>query len=169
MANSAVSVANAFLLNGFKDKEPISPMMIQKLLYLAQGYHLYLCKLPVFDEDFQAWRFGPVVPSIYQACKKYSRHGITELLTEWYEEWEERVPAAPPSESEAIKVIEFVWENYGSFNPMRLSQWTHVKDGPWDRALKSGTRIRRHKPIPNMHIQEYFERALGDQSKSNAS
>ena len=169
MANSAASVANAFLLHGFKDKEPISPMMIQKLLYLAQGYHLYMCELPIIDEQFQAWRFGPVVPSIYQGCKKYSRHGITELLTEWDDEWEEWIPAVPPSEPEANEVIDFVWDTYGSFDPMHLSQWTHEKGGPWDRVTNSGTRIRRNRSIPNEFIQEYFNHALGDQSRSNAT
>lgn len=168
MANSAASVANSFLLEGFKDRAPISPMMIQKLLYLAQGYHLYKCREPIFDEQFEAWRFGPVVPSIYKECKKYVRSDITKLITAWDANWGEQVPVASPSESDAIEVIDFVWRTYGHYDPIVLSQWTHESDGPWDRVTRSGSRIKRHALIPNELIQEYFEHALGNRSGSNA-
>lgn len=57
MAYSAASIANAFLLRGFRSKLPISPMMIQKLLYLAQGYHLYVTDKPLIDEPVSGRAF----------------------------------------------------------------------------------------------------------------
>ena len=168
MSYSAASIANAFLLRGFRSKLPISPMMIQKLLYLAQGYHLYATDQPLIDEAFQAWRFGPVIPSIYEACKHCSSKGITQLITEMDDDLGASVPAVPPADDDrhAMQVIEFVWNEYGDYDPFEISKWTHEKGGPWDRIARGG-RSRRRRDIPNGYIQGYFQDALGPRTLDN--
>lgn len=161
MSHTPASVANAFLFHGFRDDRPISPMMIQKLLYLAHGYNLCLHNQPLVSEKFEAWHFGPVLPSIYQACKKYVSCGITEYVPEWNDDWREYTPAVPPNDSSSKEVIDFVWQTYGSYDPLILSQWTHDKGGPWDQITKHGL-IRRKKIIPDELIHEYFQRLIGD-------
>ena len=51
-------------------------LRLQKLLYFAQGWHLARYGKPLFDDDIEAWQYGPVVPSVYNAYKQYGRGGI---------------------------------------------------------------------------------------------
>lgn len=45
---------------------PFGDVQLQKLLYYAQGWHLAWTGRPLFDEDFEAWRLGPVVPDVWR-------------------------------------------------------------------------------------------------------
>ncbi|MBQ7262906.1 MAG: DUF4065 domain-containing protein [Synergistaceae bacterium] len=49
----------------------VAPLKLQKLLYYCQGYALALTGKPLFPEPVEAWRYGPVVDSVYQAYKRY--------------------------------------------------------------------------------------------------
>ncbi|MNY92823.1 hypothetical protein D3C78_92180 [compost metagenome] len=49
----------------------LSNKELQKLLYLAQGFHLAQTGQELFVEDFAAWRFGPVHSGIFHKYKKY--------------------------------------------------------------------------------------------------
>ena len=61
----------------------ITPMKLQKLLYYCQGYSLALTGKPIFYEEIEAWKNGPVVESVYQEYKKYKNNviSISEPLT----------------------------------------------------------------------------------------
>lgn len=170
---SAASIANLFLNLGFKEKKPISPMQIQKLIYLAHGYYLYRHNgEPLINEVFQAWRFGPVLSSIYFDCRHFGRTGIKQFLLDDFDSVDDRDnpypidprprPAPLPDNKEVKKIVDFVWRTYGKYDPIRLSQWTHEKEGPWDKITKGGSDILRNKEVPNEEIHDYFKRKLGN-------
>ena len=48
-----------FLSYGEK-KYSLTPLKLQKLLYLAQGWSYVWDNRPVFSDDFCAWQYGPV-------------------------------------------------------------------------------------------------------------
>lgn len=170
MSYSAASVANAFLFREFRDKVPISPMKIQKLLYIAHGYNLYLYHEPLIDETFEAWKFGPVLSSIYHACKQFSIEGISAYVTELDLDLELEIPVSPPPESDknTKKIIDFVWDHYGTYAAMRLSKWTHEQGGPWDKTTKGGRNWGKAE-IPNELIEEYFHDNLSNRTEAEAS
>ena len=156
------SLANAFLAHSFKkgDGNAISPMMIQKLLYLAHGYHLCIVDEPLISEGFEAWKFGPVVRSIYLECRRYVSTSINEYLTEWDDDWNCDFPV-PPENDRSLEIIDGVWDLYKDYEPTRLSMWAHAIGGPWDKITKSGT-LRRKRPIPDEIIRDYFDSVLND-------
>lgn len=47
--------------------ETITEMKLHKLLYFAQRECLVQKDIPLFDAEFQAWRFGPVLPEVRSA------------------------------------------------------------------------------------------------------
>lgn len=49
---------------------------MQKVLYVAHMLHLGRTGEPLFDDQFEAWDFGPVVPRLYQHNKPYKRSPI---------------------------------------------------------------------------------------------
>lgn len=157
MAYTAASIANAFLTRSFRDKNPISPMKIQKLVYLAHGYALVERDDPILDEVFEAWKFGPVLDSLYHECKRYGRDTIPEYICDIDPITGRKSPAPIPTENDINDIIDFVWENYGTDSAISLSDWTHIKGGPWDRVTNGGRDILRHLDVPNEYIKEYFK------------
>ena len=79
MGYSAFAVANYFLRLGRDSGEEITPLKIQKLVYIAHGYHLAFTAsdnspngLPLVDDEFaEAWQYGPVFPSLYHHFKRF--------------------------------------------------------------------------------------------------
>lgn len=163
MAYSAVSIANAFLQLARDQDSNIDPMKIQKLCYLVHGYYLVEHNgEPLLDENFEAWTFGPVLPSLYHAAKEFGRGPIDKYLRDYDFRARCYVRAKPPADHEIVEIIEFVWETYGSMRAMELSDWTHEKGGPWDRVINSEEDVVRNPDIPNEMIREYFIRTMYD-------
>ncbi|MBF1076999.1 MAG: DUF4065 domain-containing protein, partial [Prevotellaceae bacterium] len=61
MARSVVDVATYIL----ERTDTITTMKLQKLAFYSQALHLVNNGTPLFPEDFQAWRGGPVAPELY--------------------------------------------------------------------------------------------------------
>ena len=135
-------------------------MKIQKLLYLAHGFWLVDADAPLVNEMFEAWKFGPVLPSLYHECKGFGRGAITNYLQDVDPDTFKVTPAPIPAEQAINELVDFVWENYGDIPAMRLSDWTHVQGGPWDKVTKGGTEIIRHRDVPNEMIGEYFRQHM---------
>lgn len=154
---SSASVANAFLNKAFREKKTISPMKLQKLLYIAHGYSLVEREQPLLDEVFEAWKFGPVLHSLYHKCKYFNRNGVDRYLHELDPDTMEYQPAPIPEDADIRDITDFVWENYGDQPAMRLSAWTHEKNGPWDKTTNGGRNILLHMEVSNSEIEEYFK------------
>ena len=98
--------------------ELVSNLKLQKLLYYQQGFHLAYFETPLFDEDIEAWMYGPVVPSIYETYKLAGSNGLI---------YDGNVISLQPKEEalfcEVMKV-------YGEFSAVGLMNMTH-KEKPW--------------------------------------
>lgn len=153
---SAASIANAFLSKGFRDGIGISPMKIQKLCYLLQGYNLVDYETPAVNEMFEAWQFGPVLPSLYHECKEYKKSNISDYLKDYDYQTESYFPVGLPEDPDVLKNIDYVWDKFGKEEATALSDWTHAEHGPWDVVTNGGKRIVRNQDIPNDLIKTYF-------------
>ena len=81
MKDNALSIANYFIDLANEDNEPIRPLKLMKLVYIAYGYALALLNRSIIDYRFdkvEAWKFGPVIPSVYHSFKIYGKKPITE-------------------------------------------------------------------------------------------
>ena len=80
----AVVVANYFVEKGKADKKNIDLLKLVKLVYIAHGWHLGLydeIDRPLIREDVEAWKYGPVVRSVYDAFKGVGKRTITQIVT----------------------------------------------------------------------------------------
>lgn len=129
---SAMNVARylVFLAGSEKNgpaQEPdcLTHMRLQKLLYFVQGWSLGLTGGPIFEDRIEAWRFGPVVPSVYQAFKRYGagpiaeEEGSFECLSEQHKAFVRRC-----------------WETYKQYGPIGLVELSHQEE-PWKEARGS--------------------------------
>ncbi|WP_323781580.1 Panacea domain-containing protein [Leisingera sp.] len=160
MAYSAASIANAFLNHAFAEGKSISPMKAQKLVYIAHGYALVECREPILDEVFEAWKFGPVLNTLYHECKYFGKDGIPRLLDDFDHDTGTVKKAPIPTDPKVAELIDFVWQTYGEERAADLSDWTHEKGGPWDQVTDGGRKILRHQEVPNDLIRDYFFRTM---------
>lgn len=158
MPYSAASIANAFLNRAFgaRGQNSISPMKLQKLVYLAHGHTLAETGEPLLDEAFEAWKFGPVLPSLYHECKRFGGGTVRDFIHDYDLQTEKYYPAPVPDDGTIVSIIDFVWKTYGNEDALSLSDWTHAKNGPWDQVTSGGQNILRNQDIPNKVIRQYF-------------
>ena len=168
MTYTAASVANSFLNRSFSepDAPKISPMKIQKLIYLAHGYYLVETGKPMLDELFEAWKFGPVLPSLYHSCKHLGSSNLERFLVDNVVGTKSKNSAPLVTDIRANDIIDFVWKEYGAEAAIKLSAWTHVRGGPWDKVTDGGRNIIRNQDIPNDYIAEYFRENLYDEESA---
>ena len=54
-------LAQYILYTCIEQGEPISNLQLQKILYFIQGEYLSKIGKPLFEADFEAWQYGPVI------------------------------------------------------------------------------------------------------------
>ena len=103
----------------------MSNLKLQKLLYYAQGYHLALYRTPLFDERICAWDYGPVIPEVYHAYKKYGRQAIPCPVD---------IDLSVLTDS-ARNLIRDIYEEYGQYEASVLMHFTH-EEPPWQNTAR---------------------------------
>lgn len=117
----------------------LTPLKLQKLLYLAQGWHFRWTASQLFNDCFEAWDYGPVNSSIYQTYKVYGREVIPAF--------EGSVPNSMNQEEK--QTLDSIWNIYGNYAASRLISLTH-EQSPWREAYGHGG------IISNESIRDYF-------------
>jgi uncharacterized phage-associated protein len=124
---------------------PVDNLKLQKLLYYSQAVHLVLHeKQPLFNEEIEAWDYGPVVPPVYHEYKPYGFDVI------------------PPAEEESalnfeeIRAVDMALSCFGVLSGPALLNQSHYET-PWKNAYRPG---RPSGIITIESIYEYFKECL---------
>ena len=162
MPFSAAAIANEFLELAWQQDKSITPLKMQKLVYFAHGWYLALFSEPLIGEAIQAWKYGPVIGSLYRLLKQYGNGAIRESIRVITQEGDQpaRIRQEGLSATEianARAVVARVWEQYGKFTASQLTTLTHSPDSPWSQTPN---KERLERPIPNTRITEYFRHQL---------
>lgn len=137
MKTNALSVANYFIDLARRDKTTITQLGLMKRVYIAYGFCLAMLDKSILDERFdrvEAWRYGPVIPSVYHSFKQYKNNPITDrtVIMEWDAQTEQAHYVTPKLEDEdAKKIVEFVWNRYRGFTDSEMVSLTHREGTPW--------------------------------------
>ena len=155
----AVIVANYFVKKGKEEGSPVEGVLkLIKLVYLAHGWHLgiYGKNQPLIRERVEAWQYGPVVRSVYDAFKYRGRLKITEPATTGIKEEMESIEKLA-DDDETIEFLDEIWEVYGKYSGPELSKLTHEENTPWD-ATRKQERMPIHfgVVISDDIIEEYY-------------
>jgi len=159
MPFSAKAVANEFLGLAFAEGKRVSPLKMQKLVYFAHGWHLAVTGRPLLNESIQAWKYGPVIPTLYREFKESGSDFIVSPAAvykngQWVVAKLDDEGTAQEVET-AKKIIERVWQQYGSLSASELTTLTHTKGSPWERTPDKD---EFGAIIPDESIREYFVR-----------
>jgi uncharacterized phage-associated protein len=157
MAESAKAVANAFLDIARTHGTTLTPMKLQKLIFFAHGWNLAIYDEPLIADSIEAWRFGPVIPSLYREFRNVGGGAITERASDFdFANFDIVVPELDPSDKRTRLLLEKVWEKYGGLTAIQLSNMTHLDGTPWAVA-RAGDRTSNNVPISDDSIKQYFK------------
>jgi uncharacterized phage-associated protein len=120
-------VARYFIIRAYEDgrEAEMTNMKVQKLLYYAQSLNLALHDEPLFEDEIQAWRYGPVCPPAYRLYSKFEAQQLPIPDKDFLKSISQ----------ETKKLLEEVWEYFGEYHAYQLSGMTHL-EFPWKKARK---------------------------------
>lgn len=81
MGYSAVDIGRTTVQLSLDNKIWLTNLKLQKLLYFAWIEYFKNTGKPLFDDDFEAWKYGPVVPSVYYDFWQYAGSTIVFAKT----------------------------------------------------------------------------------------
>ena len=182
MGYCALAVANYFLDLGVQDDVDITPLMIQKLVYISHGYHLaFTAKYddpngePLVDDEFaEAWQYGPVFPSLYYSLRRFGGDPITEPAESndiIYDEDSGKlrivseIPRIDENNKFVCTLLSKVWDAYRSYTGYQLSSVTHKNGTPWDDTVKEHGGSFKNANIKNKVIRNYYLKAIGGRNE----
>ena len=115
----------------------VDKLKLQKLLFYSQAVHVVFNDELLFDDEIQAWDYGPVVPKIYKKLK--NKEGIVKL------------PYKSTLTEKQIHSIDLALGYYGDMSGAALINETH-SESTWINAYKKG----RNTPIVFSDIKECY-------------
>jgi len=140
MAYKALDIANKIISKTDVERgDTISNLKLQKLLYYVQGFNLAVFDKPLFDEDIQAWPYGPVVPEVFNAFKKHRKGPINP----------QKYPDTLTLTKEEQDLFDKVYAEYSQYSAIGLMNLTH-DEGPW----------KNHgigEVIPKEELKDFFK------------
>jgi uncharacterized phage-associated protein len=161
MKTCSQAVANHILDLSRKESEEkyknISLLKIMKLVYIVHGYSLALADKGALNPNFdtvEAWRYGPVIPSLYHELKRFGGDNIPkDFKSEYLDLNTLEKKTANLSDPDIEKVSEFVWDIYKKYSATDLVNILHEKGSPWDYAYVPG----KNNPIPDEDTKDFFK------------
>ncbi len=126
----------------------LSHLKLQKILYIA---HMVFVGRnggsPLVDEEFEAWDYGPILPSIYHRLKGFGNSPVKDVFRD-----------APVIEGTGEgDLIREAYEHLRYKEPAELVAITYRPGGAWSNNHRSG---RKHITIPNVDILDEYRNKL---------
>lgn len=155
MPYSAIDIANYFVDRGISCGRPLTPMQVGKLTFLAHGWALGITEIPLINEPVQAWKFGPVIPSVYFSFQGYGDKQIDKAAPQF-----SFLSEKPEIDSKDAEFLNDIFDEYGRYTGGQLSTLTHRPGSPWEETvreyLRRGEEIPRFLVIENSRIESYY-------------
>ena len=126
-------------LSGWK----MSNLRLQKALYIAHMYHLGTNEgVPLINETFEAWMYGPVEPILYHYCRFYGRRDIPNIFP---------IMSGVNKDQPEYKSLEKTIRMIEGISSAKLVGFTHSDKGAWKKIYNGG---ERGLPISNDLIEQ---------------
>jgi uncharacterized phage-associated protein len=128
----------------------LSNLKLQKILYIAHMLRLAEEPSGLIEEPFEAWDFGPVIPSLYHRAKVFGSGPVRNIF--------HGVAALDDATQRAVT---FAVNATSTWSAGALVAFTHSADGAWAKSYRSGLRGVR---IPNRDILDEYHKRWGQAS-----
>ena len=138
VAKYLIYLASQKLVGDSQEREGITNLKLQKVLYFTQAYYLSKQNKPLFSDEIEAWEYGPVIPKVY---KRYKENKSNPIIND-----EDKSSLSDKDKD----VVKKVWDIFSGYSAGRLVDITHAHT-PWKEAHKT-----KEKIISNKVLKEYY-------------
>ncbi len=114
----SIDVAN-YMIDKWGGRVVLTNLKLNKLVYYAQVESLRDSGEPLFDDEIQAWQYGPVEPMVYRSFSKFGRDRIVNGT------------AHPVVAQRDVRTIDDVMETLGNLAAFDLVSLSHDPEGAW--------------------------------------
>ncbi len=152
----AQTIADDILKLAKRRELSLTPMQLMKLVYISYGWYLAMNGNRLFDDKIEAWKYGPVIPSLYHATKHFRGEVIPGHL----------VSDAPVTRPDLEAFLGSIVDNYGQFSGIALSNLTHRPGTPWQRVFRHDV---MGIEIPDDYIREHYQQGLNERQSSTTA
>lgn len=162
MNSDAIAIANYFIDKANKDRNapyPLTLLRLVKYVYIAYGFALAILNKVIIDKRFdsvEAWKYGPVIPSVYHSFKHNQNRTIKEKSSILKSEDEDGLMCFSTPEvtdDDIRKILDFVWNRYRGHSTSDLINLLHGSNTPWAYCYRAG----RNEEIPDEMTKVYYD------------
>ncbi|TQO20659.1 putative phage-associated protein [Rhodoglobus vestalii] len=147
---NVVQVADFFVQqDALRDEPDVTPMKLQKLLYLAQANYLASANERLFDEPVEAHAHGPVVHRAWQVFP-----GQQIIATQTTLDFASRADERLPLDVETF--LGEVWSKYRDWSASQFRNLAHLQD-PWKNHYRADA---YRTQIPDDEMTHYFRQSV---------
>ena len=135
--HKAIDIAKYIINRCIELDRPISNLQLQKILYYVQGEFMRRNNgEALFQDDIEAWQYGPVIPNVYYAFNGYSSSDINTIQDNIEIDECER------------NIINPIIDDKSTLSAWNLVQQTH-SEPPWKSVYGSGEKIITKEEMRN--------------------
>ena len=156
--STATAVADEILKIAKRKGLGLTPMQLVKLTYIAHGWSLAVLEDDLFADRIEAWKYGPVIPTLYHATKHFGRSQIPHAFID------EHKPSGLGDRVDAF--LEDVVEKYAHLSGYALSNLTHREGSPWHQVYRDGV---MNILIEDSLIAQHYKQKLNEYRSSTAA
>lgn len=169
MRTNALAVANYFIDIAQKKQKGTRPLKLMKLVYIAYGYSLALLDKSILDPRFdkvEAWKLGPVIPSVYHSFKMYGKYPISKKTT-FIVSKDDGISIEEPklTDEDVKKICSLVWDKYSPHSDSQLVTILHGVGTPWGRVYEEGM----NREIPETLTKAYYTKLINRLREKNSN
>jgi uncharacterized phage-associated protein len=118
----------------------LTNLKLQKILFYAQAESLRETGNALFSDTIEAWKYGPVVPAVYEWLKGCGAYPITAFDIE---------TDTSKIDNKSSDLLDRIWSAYSKYSAGYLVDRTHEKGSPWQLNFAEG----KSNQIPNDQIK----------------
>jgi len=111
----------------------LTNLKLQKMLYYAQAEYMKANNGQVlFEDKIEAWKHGPVAPSVYNLFKKCGAYRISDFDIPG-PRGKKEIP-----DNDTQEFLNKIFNKYIRFSAWALVDETHKEGSPWQRTYRDG-------------------------------
>ncbi len=155
-------IANFILDRADEQGRQVTNLDLQKLLYFVHGHYLVRFRKSLVFDEFEAWTYGPVHRTVYDAFKHYDDTPIDSHASAYDPIRRQRRALPDLTDESVIEVMDSVLVRYLDMPTYLLVQLTHAEGTPWSLTVSAAERRPNvGMKIPNQLIEDCFEGSSG--------
>lgn len=162
----SMDIADYFVKSSIKQGIEINNLKLQKLLYYFYAKNLVENEVNIFEDKFEKWQYGPVLPTVYHAYKQFGGFNIEHVpshykLNDNQDDFIEYKFSDDDLPSEIRASIDLFVEKFKKYSPFDLVKKTHHHD-EWKKdetLINAGVKNLEYS---DKATKEYFEKNTGE-------